>query len=454
MNYLIAFFGALLAGFVIISLVHEDPGYVLVTYRGFAVETAMPVFIIVVLIGYISTYYLWRVVSTLWFVKRFWGPWQKRRHQARAIAALEHGLTKTREAKWQDALIYLSKGAKDSENPLLHYLYAADAAQLLGDVAKRDKYLRQAYTEVPSAKHIIALTEAELMLKSNQIKSATKILEDLRETQIDNAKATYLLLQCYYNSKNWKPMTKLLKELRGAKFIDEGELEKLEIETHENLLKEAHHAMDPLGMSNTWINVPLRYRNHEALLPYYIEYLFSQNVHNEAEQQLYRALKRNFKDNLIYYYGLSKGADPALQLRNVEEWLRTYPHNAVLLQAAGRICVCNRLWGKARAYYEAAVGAGGNDEIFHELGELLEQMGAYKQAIEVYKQGLGTNAQKRIDIKIGHMDRPLSNEMRLLEHMAQPVVDHQKQNADHRKKTAVKKSSQDTILDEELYNSR
>ena len=54
----------------------------------------------------------------------------------------------------------------------------------------------------------------------------------------------------------------------------------------------------------------------------------------------------------------------------------------------GRLCLKSKLWGKARSYLEASIGAKPTTPAYHELGVLLERMGETERATACYKAGL------------------------------------------------------------------
>jgi tetratricopeptide (TPR) repeat protein len=82
------------------------------------------------------------------------------------------------------------------------------------------------------------------------------------------------------------------------------------------------------------------------------------------------------------------GRDPAAQLAWAERFLGSHPDDPPLLLTLGRLCVSNRLWGKARTYLEASLQVEPLPEVFEELGGLLEQLGEQKAALECYRRGL------------------------------------------------------------------
>ena len=92
----------------------------------------------------------------------------------------------------------LTRGVRESETPLLNYLAAARAAQLQGDLERRDSWLTMAYEQEPGAASAILLTQAELQISNNELEAALATLQQLREMSPRNAEALKLLAELYW----------------------------------------------------------------------------------------------------------------------------------------------------------------------------------------------------------------------------------------------------------------
>ena len=60
----------------------------------------------------------------------------------------------------------------------------------------------------------------------------------------------------------------------------------------------------------------------------------------------------------------------------------------MLLLAAGRSCIRNELWGKARSYLESSLAIRPTPEAYHELGQLMLQLGEKEAATSAFAKGL------------------------------------------------------------------
>jgi HemY protein len=145
---------------------------------------------------------------------------------------------------------------------------------------------------------------------------------------------------------------------------------------------------DHEGLQAVWYHIPKALQSNEDILTAYIQRLINQGKSDIAEPLLRNALKHYWSEPLMHLYGLIDSVDVNAQITYAESCLKTHENNAVLLLTLGRLCLRAGLWGKARAYLEASVGAEGLPEAYNELGHLLEKMGEKEKAIECFRNGL------------------------------------------------------------------
>ncbi len=122
----------------------------------------------------------------------------------------------------------------------------------------------------------------------------------------------------------------------------------------------------------------------------YSNMLIDQGEQEEVEALLRSTLEKCWSPQLVERYGSLQDTDHVAQLATAENWLNEHSGDSVLLYTLGRLCLRNRLWGKARSYLEASIGAGGKlqPDAYRELGGLLEQLGEADAAMECYRNGL------------------------------------------------------------------
>jgi HemY protein len=368
--------------------VKSDNGYILIGYKQWSVEGSLAFFMILNLLLFIALHYLVRAVVRLWSIPRGVHNWKEQRASERARRELNQGLVELSEGHWQSAEKKLTRHAERSDAPLLNYLAAARSAQQQNAHDRRDHYLQLAHESMPSADVAVGLTQAELQLAHAQLEQALATLKHLRRIAPRHTHVLKLLKELYERVGDWKELNNLLPELRRYKVVDERELQTLELSMHRRLLEEAAQSQDLQALIAAWKSFPATVRENEEMVTRYAHHLKERGADDQVEALLQQAIERNWSDELVELYGRVDASDASAQLRHAEGWLKGQPGNARLLLALARLCLKNRLWGKARSYLEASIGAKPSVPAYRELGFLVERMGEQELAMTLFRAGL------------------------------------------------------------------
>ncbi len=388
MKFLLYLLISLVAVTVLGLVLIKQPGYVLIGFGEWTMETTLALLLFTLLLSFSSLYLLLRFFAGLRRAPRQVREWDRRRKALRARNNLNRGLIELSEGSWGNAERRLLKDVDISDSPLLNYLAAARAAQQQGAHERRDHYLRLAHQGLPAADIAVGLTQAELQIAHRQMEQALATLTHLRTIAPRHGYVLKMLMRLYETLQDWEHLRDLLPELRKRKVLDDTEADVLEVRLHCELLAQAARGRDADLLRDTWNRVPRRLLSNTDLIMAYATRLHEIGEDAEAELVLRGALKKSWDERLVDLYGRVRGEDVARQLTQAEEWLRNQDRNPVLLLALGRLAMQNGLWGKARSYLEASVGIAPTIESYQLLGTLAEQMKDAGLATDCYRKGM------------------------------------------------------------------
>ena len=202
MKLLIQTIVMLCIGIALALLVKDDPGYVLLGYGNFSVETSMAIFTIASIAIIFTSYFLIRLVGGVIHSPSNYRKWQNTRRDRVANTALTRGLLAQAEGKWRQSEKALLTYAKQTESAV-NYLAAAKSAQAQGATERVNQYLDMAQATEPTANSAIRLTQAELLIDSRQFDRAEAALARIRQEDPKNTRAIILLTKLCQESKNW-----------------------------------------------------------------------------------------------------------------------------------------------------------------------------------------------------------------------------------------------------------
>jgi HemY protein len=360
----------------------QDPGYVVINFRNYLIEMSVPILLALIFIIIVG---VWAIVKVLRAPRKL-GRAAGRYRMGRAGQRLTKGVIQIAEGNFARGERLLARSAKVSDAPLLNYLQAARAAHLLGQDARRDNWLKEAYEQSPEAANAVLLTQAELQLDQKQYEQALATLRRLEENSPNHSHALALLGRLYFRLEDWNHLSELLPRLRKQGRVDEQTLDKWSQRVY---VEKLQHAGDGETVLAEWKGIPKGLKKDLPLLEAYYSSLMRTGMHDKAEKELAAEIKRNWRGSLVRLFGMVEGVDATKQLKRAENWLKDHGEDADLLLTAARLCLRNELWGKARSYLETVISIRPTPEAYQEYGRLLNQLGEGDAAAEAYRAGLG-----------------------------------------------------------------
>jgi HemY protein len=377
---------ALIVGALAAHLVLPDNGYVLINFRGYVVETSVPILALVLVLIYLAL----RLLVQVWRAPRRLGEaWAKARLNYAGRQATR-GYIALAEGRLARGERLLTRGARRSETPLLNYLAAARAAQMQGDRDRRDSWLRMACEQEPAAEDAVLLTQAELQLEDGQYAEALVSLNRVRDRHPTHAQALKLLGELHYRRREWQLLAELLPLLRGRGNVPADKLDEWSVDTYGNIMTTVR--LDRAALDQVWEDIPRHLRREPRLTLTRAKALIACGSVEDAEVEIRRTLKEDWSEALIDLYGELAVVDPAAHLKRIESWLRERPDDPALLLAAGRASVRHQLWGKARSYLESSLAIRPAPEAYRALGQLMARVGEAQSASRAYERGLAMKA--------------------------------------------------------------
>jgi HemY protein len=383
MKRIIICFFALLFSVWLGIIMYRNPGYVLVSYQNWSIETSLWFAIVTLAVLFLLFYMLLRFSSGVSSVAIRIKQWLSNRRKRKARIQTTLGLYDFVEGNWKLAEKKLVRAAKYSDMPLINYLAAAFMAQRQYALARRDNYLLLAQKTDTEHPIVIGLTQAQLQISNRQWEEALATLQRLHQLRPKNVFILQLLEQAHLELKDWTGLKTLLPILRKRHTFSIEEINQLELRVYSELLL--------LSKTNNtveikWNELPRYLQKQPALVAIYAEYLLANNKIEEAEDVLKMVLHKILDKRLLELYAVLPSNNPIKKIARAEKWLKENPENAALLLCLGRICKQQKLWGKARQYLEKSLRLGATPAVYSELGQIMEMQNDLRGALELYKR--------------------------------------------------------------------
>ena len=279
----------------------------------------------------------------------------------------------------------MRKSAPDSEQALLNYLSAAEAAEAQGQSERRDAYLQQAAEQHPRATLAVSLIRARLLLRQQQYAEAETLLQSLDQAHPQHPVIQQLLKECYLALGHWSPLLALLPQLSKRKQLDTDELQRLQQQIYPPLFAERAANAGSEGVMALWQELPRALRQDATTQAAAASALIGLDAEPQAQEILLDGLRRQLAAPLLTVVPQLQRPAPKLlaQLRKAEQ---TGTPSAELLQAIGILLMRQREMEQAQAYLERAVALQPQATAYRALAELMEQQRLFEKANNYYRQ--------------------------------------------------------------------
>lgn len=364
-------------------------GYVVLSFADTSIETSFIFALGFLTVAFFVFYYLIRAMAFIVRIPLYLRFRKKQRRAEQARQSLTKGMLALSEGRFADAEKILIKQAPRSDTTVLNYLMAARAAQQQNAFDRRNDYLKRAKETSPKTEIAVAINQAELEIAHKEYDQALATLDHVDKLSPKNDYVKLLLATTYRQFANWTRLSNLLEALSKNKLLSPAAYNDLEADTYLGLLRQLSNQQNAQEVLAIWQRLPKHLKENGNILQIHAEQLIALKKDSEAEQLVRNFLNKFWHEPLLLTYAQISSDKPQQQLETVESWLSSHRSSAVLLLVAGKLCLKNKLWGKARTYLEASLSIKPMAETYLNLAMLLEdKMQEPIKAQQHYQRGL------------------------------------------------------------------
>lgn len=367
----LALVGALLA-----QLLLQDPGYVLVRFRGSDYTTTVATGLVMLFGALLVLGLLWKLV-TLPF--RAWRESRDRRSRAR----LGEGLDALHQGHYTRAEKLLAQAADDDGVAAPARIAAARAALRRGDTDAA-----QAQIDALGERHAAAraIANAERALREHRPTDALVAL-DAPQAQPLPPRGLVLRAEALAASGQSAEAYGLLGPLRQQQALPPDRIDELQERWAEASLREA---ADANVLADRWETLPKPLKGEPRVVAAYAERAAALRWDEAATKSIEQALDTRWDERLAARYGaLPVGRSEARQA-NAERWLQAHPASPALLLTLARLHREQGQWTKAEDYLHRALAQGAGAEAWEEFGHGYTDAGDDARARIGYANALRT----------------------------------------------------------------
>lgn len=378
---------ALVAGLVVGPEFAGNQGYVLISAAEQTIEMSLTTLVILVALFVAALFLLEWILRKVFSISSSTIGWFSGRKTRKARINTYSSMVKLLEGDWKQAEKLAAKGIQHSDEPLLNYLVAAEAAQGMGDVEQRDLFLQQA-GKLNKNTLALSLTRAKLQIRQGQFEEALATLQAIKQHHPRNPIMLALLKEIYLKLQDWQPLLEMLPVLKKANLVDGEQQQMLEVEAERGLMAHIATQKGSEGLLSHWNSLSKNHRQQPALLVSLVRNLIERNADSEAYIILREALKKHPDEQLIALVPELNLPDYHPVILKLQDLLRYNESNPVTHSVLGQLYVREGKWDEAKTHFERALEIRPDVADYAYLADVLEKLNQSKAAGEVSRTAL------------------------------------------------------------------
>lgn len=355
--------------------VAEDPGYVLVRFRGYTLQTSLLAAAVLLLLACALISVIWRAAR--WPFGAF-----SRRHRRVSRQRFADGLMALMEGRHGDAERDLHRASrlKALRGPAL--LAAAEAASRRGEHSRALGTLDEVAQIAPQAARVL---RARVLRRDGRPAEALALLAPEADNGSLSPGGWREYARAALASGDTRRARHALEPLQKSGVLSTRAYAALETQI---LVASLQAASDGAVLNTLWSQLPKAQRRAPAVIDAYARKAASYGLWMPAMDEVESALRREWSPQLVETYGMLASDDLDARLRRAEGWLDAHPNDPSLLLTLGRMCVRAKAWAKARAYLERSLALVPGVDAWEALGDVHTGLGDAALAQRCYRNAI------------------------------------------------------------------
>ena len=202
----------LIVGGLMVNAIARDPGYLLLAWGDWQVETSVWLALVTFVLGLALLWITIRLVGSVFRVPIKLGKWLGVRSARGAQRQTDKGFAAFYEGRWETAEKALRRIHATGEQTLLHPLYEALSAMYCGNPDRAFELLNRAEREGTLPLSVLTMARAQCHLMADSPQQAKQALATLSSQDRQTPRAKAICCELAYQQSDWLQVTELLPD--------------------------------------------------------------------------------------------------------------------------------------------------------------------------------------------------------------------------------------------------
>ena len=354
----------------------SDPGYVLLRFHGWQLESTVVALALLVVLAWIAFGVAWRLLRWPFGA-------MSRRHRRISRRRFSEGLLALIEGRHGDAQRALMRAARFGPLRAPALLAEAEAAYRRGEAARALEALDEASQRAPRAARVL---RARVLRREGRAEEALALLVPAAESGQLPPAGWVELAEAALAAGRIDRARSALEPLRASAALGAAAYAELESRVLERAIAEAHGAA---AINALWADLSRAQRQPPAVVAAFARRAAQFGAGLAAMDEIEQALGRSWDPRLLEAWSaLGDDATLPARLERAQHWLEGHPNDAALLTTIGRLQLGLHQPAAARDALERALGLAPTAEAWELLGETLLSLGQSPDAARAFRNAL------------------------------------------------------------------
>lgn len=370
-----------------------NDGYVLLVLPPHRIEVSLNLFVLALVTLVLILYAALRTLAlTLGLPRRVKG-YRERRRRERAGTVFQDAVRLLFEGRFGQALKKATESYAAGTYRGVSALVAARAVQRMREPEKQQEWMRRALADDPHNEAAALMLEAEMMNELRRFDEALGVLGRFQGKQGRHIAALRLELRARQGTGDWDGVLKLVRQIEKRDALPPEVAREIKTLAHlENIRRRRGDA----GQLQDYLRAVPAFDYGRRLVLAAARALVEADALTVAQNLIESALdgysEAGWQPELVGIYGDLTGPGLTARIARAEDWLHQYPGEATLLLALGRMCMNQRLWGKAQSYIEASLATEETRDAHLALAKLCDKLERGDEANRHFRAAVGLEA--------------------------------------------------------------
>lgn len=325
----------------------SNAGHITIYFPPYRLDTSLNIFIAVVVVVFFSTLFTWKTLAAILNLPKQAAAYRRKRREARSVAYLSEAIEDIFAGRFSKALKAAEAASANTAMAETAALLAARAAHRLNKFDLRDQWLSKITSNEKQQARLVAM--ADMQMDSSDADGALATIEQLQKGGARQLFVQRIALRANQHLKRWEEVLRLTHTLAKREALHPVLVQKNVQEAVAKLVQQK--ATDHEALLRIWKSLPKEDRKVSRVVLVMANGLFAAGKQDLAKELIEESLDQEWDQSLIDIYPdcVIPGQNALAQIQKIEAWMMKYPGELALSLALARICISQKLWGKAKS---------------------------------------------------------------------------------------------------------